>query len=382
MTSNTNVYKHSAGTQSVLILSSFHDFRSKKRSSIHHVAAALVSLGYDVSFVSTRYSNLSRLNNDSREFLRSRANQVEVVDGVKCYLWKTVIHPFSSRYKVVNRLMNSIFYLNGFVTDPSVDRFLTNADFLIFESGASVLLLERARRLNPEAYIVYYAADLLTTVGAHPYINKQLVKWNKLINHVSVRSSKMTSGLEWASKRVYKAEFGINPLDYDTDEPSPFFNGCNAVSVGSMLFDRSFFTSIAPLFPEVMFHVIGSGCIFEAPENVRIYPEMAFSETLKFIKYADVGLAPYLDAPGVEYLAESSLKLAQYQFFGIPAVCPSFAAGHWPDRFGYNVGNIEEMKAAMDNALAAKTTPRAFPTWKEVAQGVLHPNQSAMVKME
>jgi 2-beta-glucuronyltransferase len=106
---------------------------------------------------------------------------------------------------------------------------------------------------------------------------------------------------------------------------------------------------------------------------------MPFHDTLAYLKHATAGVAPYHNAPGTEYLAESSLKLAQFEYFGLPSVCPSFAAGDNHARFGYQVGEADSMRRATGRALsmAGKMSPRSFKTWSEVAARVLSPRDYA-----
>ncbi len=70
---------------------------------------------------------------------------------------------------------------------------MSEADTIIVESGVAAILLPRARQVSPGAEIVYYAADRLSTVGAHPYIAKALDQSSNLIDRVVVRSKDMVS---------------------------------------------------------------------------------------------------------------------------------------------------------------------------------------------
>ncbi|HEY7231039.1 MAG TPA: hypothetical protein VH558_11770 [Pseudolabrys sp.] len=258
------------------------------------------------------------------------------------------------------------------------DEICGSADAIIIESSVAAIYLRRLRRINSDAKIIYYATDQLDTIGAHPFVHQRLEGDSALVTHFSLRSSTMIDHFRWAEGRLYRAEFGIDESQYADIGASPYVAGKKtAVSVGSMLFDRTFFTIAGKVFPHVEFHVIGCGTKFEAPPNVRIYPEMKFKDTLPYIKHATVGIAAYRSAPGAEYLAESSLKLAQYEYFGLPALCPTFAVGQTASRFGYQPGNEESIKAAMNAALAAAKTvkPRKFLNWTEVALRVLDPER-------
>lgn len=362
----------------VVFLSAYHDYRTAKRASIHPIAHALAQAGYDVSFVSTRFSLLSKRKGDSRLFLWDRANRVEEVDGIKCYLWRTAFHPFATGSRAGDAAMGALFPLYAAWPDRVVDRFFAEADYVVVEASVAAILLRRIRRLNPRARIIYYATDRLDTVGAHPYVRRRLVQDAGLVHHVSMRSPRMAEDFAWAKGKLRRIGFGIDPADFADIGPSPYPPGERAaVSVGSMLFDQRFFQEVPPAFPDVRFHVIGSGGRFDAPANVVVHDEMPFRATLPYLRYAAVGLAPYRAAPGVEYLADSSLKLAQYEYLGLPAVCPDFAAGDIASRFGYRVDDPASMRSATERALDAsgKVAPRAFPTWAEIGERLLHPER-------
>jgi 2-beta-glucuronyltransferase len=366
-----------------VFISAFHDYRTAKRASIHQIAHALACNGYDVSFLSTRFSRLSRAKADSRLPLWNRANRLEKVDGIGCYLWRTQLHPFATGNRFADRLMGPLFRLYARLPSREVDELLAGADYVVVEASVASILLRRIRRLNPDARIIYYATDRLETVGAHPYVQQRLAQDAGLIHHVSMRSWLMAPDFPWASDRLTRIGFGIDSRDFASIGPSPYPEGSrNAISVGSMLFDESFFHSAAAAFPDVTFHVIGCGRRFSAAANVVVHDEMPFRETLPYIAHATIGVAPYLDAPGVEYLSETSLKLAQFEYFGVPAVCPDFAVGNIASRSAYRPGSPASIEQAIGQALAAVGTvrPRSFPRWEEVGERLLHPERYSDTK--
>lgn len=367
----------------VIFLSAFHDYRTAKKASIQQVADGLVNAGYEVSFISTRFSWLSKYTGDSRLFLWDRANRIEKVGGVRCYLWRTLAHPFASRVGSLNAVMNALYPLYARLSDPTVDAMLQEADYVIIESSVAAIFLRHIRQLNPGTKIIYYATDRLDTVGAHPFIGERLIADAELIDHVCLRSPRMVQDFAWARDRLYRAEFGIDLSQFANIGLSPYRRKPTAVSVGSMLFDPDVFVRGAALVPEVQFHVIGCGTTFEAPPNVIVHDEMQFVDTLPYVKHATIGIAPYRPAPGVEYLAESSLKMAQYEYLGLPAVCPDFAVGDNATRSGYAPGNPESFAEAVRHALrfAGKVRPRDFMTWEEVAERVLHPQNFPGTKL-
>jgi hypothetical protein len=76
--------------------------------------------------------------------------------------------------------------------------------------------------------------------------------------------------------------------------------------------------SAADQFPEVQFHIIGPGRTSDAlsRSNVHVYGEMKFAETVKYIKHAKFCIAPYRRNEHATYLADTSMKLLQYDFLG------------------------------------------------------------------
>ncbi|HVU30998.1 MAG TPA: hypothetical protein VHE36_11430, partial [Sphingomicrobium sp.] len=327
-------------SQRVLIVSGYHDYRTAKRASIHQIADGLVRKGFDVAFVSTRFSLLSKLTSDSRLFLWDKANRIEQKDGVECLLWRTLVHPFSSRLGFLERMTGRAYDFYAELGNPLFDGLVRKADYVIVESGTAAIYIRRIRRTNPSAKIIYYAADRLETINAHPFVRKRLVEDDALIDHFSLRSEQLSDDFPNGAGRMFKAGFGINSGDFSKVGPSPYAKGKKvAVSVGSMLFDASVFQLAAANFPELEFHVIGCGSRFEAPPNVHIHDEMPFESTLAYVKHAKIGIAAYSPVAGAEYLADSSLKLAQFDYCGLPSVCPDFAVGSSCSRIGYEPGN-------------------------------------------
>lgn len=249
----------SSGGKRVVFLSAFQDFRTKKRASIQQVAEGARNLGYDVWFVSTRYSLLSKWKGDSRLSLDNTANKVQLIEGIHCLLWKTLFHPFASKNKLANFLMSFMYRPYAAWPSRAFDKIIGSADYVVVESSIAVIFLSRIKKLAPNAKIVYYATDLLDTVGAHAAVQKSLLDNNGIISHVCVRSSKMVKDFGWAVGRLYRASFGVRSSDFANVGESPYGGRRAVVSVGSMLFDRRYFETVPRSFSDVDFHVIGCG---------------------------------------------------------------------------------------------------------------------------
>jgi 2-beta-glucuronyltransferase len=366
--------------QRVVLISGYHDYRTPKRASIHQIADGLVRSSLEVAFISTRFSNLSRTKGDSRLFLWDKSNKVETVNGVECLLWRTSLHPFRANVAAWDTLVGRFFPMYANLASEDFDDLVSQADYIVIELGVPVIYLRRIKSLNPQAKIVCYCADRLDTVGSHLFVRNRLVEDQHLVDHFMLRSPAMAEYLDFARDRLFHAGFGIDHDQFGSIGPSPYAAGSEtAVSVGSMLFDESFFAAAGPAFPNLQFHVVGSGANLKATPNVHLRSEMPFADTLPFVKHASIGVAPYRPAPAAEYLADTSLKLAQFEYFGIPAVCPHFAVGTCQSRAGYEPGNEQSIRRAVEAALklVGKIEPRSFPDWSEVAMRVLEPQSCA-----
>ena len=364
-----------SGKRKVVIVSGVHDYRTPRRGSIQQLADALVRLGDDVTFVSLRFSPISRVKGDHRLFLWDRANRAEAVNGVTCYLWRTPFHPFRTGISTLDAAAGLTFSAYAALPNRFIDDEFRAASHIVIESGLGIMLIHRARRLNPAARIIYRGSDALHTIGAPPSLATELRRRDSDVDAYCLLADKIADELTWASAKSFVVPQGVHAEDFTGTEPSPYAGGLNAVTVGSMLFDASFFQQAAPRLPDVQFHLIGTGASFEAPPNVRFYKEMPFRATLPYLKHADAGIAAYRPQADSGYLAQSSLKLMQFEYLGLPAVCANFAAGASPHRFGYTPGDADSIAAAMRRALAHGRFAGAerFLSWEEIAQRLLDP---------
>jgi 2-beta-glucuronyltransferase len=364
-----------------IVLISEHDYRTDRRANFQPIADALIRLGHEVTFISVRYSMLSLLTGDSRNRLQGLANKPELRDRVRCYLWRTAVHPFNNKnWPSLRALTTPLYRLYRHHPNRFIDAAIRSASTIVVESGLGAVLLKRARSLNRGAKLIYYASDNLDAIGAHPFVQRCLDQSGGLVDHVCVASAKMASHFRSIAGRVYVVPHGINPEDFTDTSPSPYADGLNAVSVGSGLFDERFFLEAAPACPNVQFHVIGAGRHIAPVQNMRVYGEMKFKETLPFIAHASFGIAPYRAEAMAGYVCDTSMKLMQYEFVGIPAVCPDFAVGQCASRFGYIPGDPDSIRKAIMAALAAKDRVRPrrdFLSWTDVAQRILNPQAFA-----
>lgn len=361
---------------------SVHDFRSLRKASIHFIAAEMAKQG-PTRFFSVGLSRLSEHRGDTRSSLANRANHAEQVDGVDCYLWKKLWHPFALRRQALAPLEAAMFRIyRGQV--PSIPRqWIKEADIVFIESGLAIVFIADVKRLNPKARIVYLASDDLDTIRCANTIKQDFTRNFHLIDTVRLPSRFLLPGMPHGRTSLL-IPHGIDKSIAAQDYPNPYGARRACISVGSMLFDPQFFEIAAKQFPELDFYIIGAGNAASqlAGPNIFVLPEMAFASTLPYLQHAAFGVAPYRDADTPRYLLDTSLKLRQFELFAIPAVCPYFALGDTPSRIGYQPGDAASIHAAITQALNYSSPIHLNAlNWSDVVARILHPSSYGDVKI-
>jgi len=363
--------------QSFLLISG-HDYRSKRKANVHFIMQELAKLG-QARFFSVGFSQLSKIKKDPRISLWDQSNAVASHEGVECYLWRTMLHPINLQRFGLSILENLWFKIYERQTPKILDRWIKEATTIIIESGMGILFFKRIKRLNPYAKIIYRASDTLETIGCSAVLQKELKLCAPDFDKIAVVSPKM-SGEFPDNLRITVTQHGLDAQVLECDAPSPYpATGVHLVSVGSMLFDASFFEIASPALPDINFHIIGAGQgveVLRVLPNVIIYDEMPFEETLPFLKYAHAGIAPYNGDKAAPYLVDTSLKLMQFAAFGLPAVCPQITAGKHENRFGY----ISKDKASITTAVQSALNYGRFdatlpPKWGDISDIILHTSE-------
>jgi 2-beta-glucuronyltransferase len=330
---------------------SAHDFRSLRRASVHFIAAEMATR-CETRFFSVGLSRLSQHRGDTRTSLADQANRVETYQGVECYLWKTSWHPFNMRKPRLRPVEEALFRTYRMMVPAIPKQWLRESDVVFIESGISIVFIADVKRLNPRARIIYLASDELDVIDAATTIKRDFKRHFDKIDTVRLPSHYMASSMPHSRTSVL-VPHGVDRSIADAVYPNPYGDRRACVAVGSMLFDASFFRIAAAAYPDLDFHIIGAGKAAAELHggNIIVHPEMAFAETLPYVQHAAFGVAAYRDANSPRYLIDTSLKLRQFGLFSIPAICPYFALGNAPGRFGYTPGDAASITAAIAAAL-------------------------------
>jgi 2-beta-glucuronyltransferase len=344
---------------------------SKRRIGFHHLARAYRSLGWDVVFVTAPISFLSRLRGDYRfDYpVREEANRlVRVEERLSSFVLMTRWQPGNLRTPVTNRLSSRLFRRYARVPLGELGDLLVDADLIVFEGTAALLLVPRFRELAPRARIVYRASDDLRRLPVHPLLLQAEAEAVAQVDLTSVPTSEMAAALEsYGEVHVHPPAIDKEALDRPTE--SPYAAEPAAVFAGvTPLFDYETLAAAAHLAPHVAFHVVGLPPR-DLPANVTFHAEVPYDDVVPYLQHATYGLLFF--PPGYPSLGQGN-KVAQYSYCRLPIVAPSFFESDRPNMCVYDVGD----EASLGRALAAA---EAMPHEQSFADGVLSAEELARI---
>jgi len=358
-------------------LFSVHYLKSKRRADPHFIAAAFHRLGWDVVFVTVSISHLSRLRGDDRfayPIGPELGRIVTVEERLRSFIWHRPWHPVNLRHPVLNALSAPFFARYGAGDLGAVRPLLVDADLLVFESTAGIMLFDQLKALNPRARVVYRVSDDMRVIGNHPVVIAAEERIGPRFDLVSLPARTMRPVFGRFGNVAFHRH-GLDSAAFDQPSTSPYEPGTvNAISVGATLFDAAALADAADACPDWRFHVFTWHRDLPTRRNIIVYDERPFAETVPYIRHADIGLALYIWRKGAENLADSSLKMIQYAYCQLPTVAPAFArAPDAPHVFGYQPGDAASIAAALRAARAfdrRAIDPARIGTWEDLARHI------------
>ncbi|MEW6108487.1 MAG: glucuronosyltransferase [Nitrospirota bacterium] len=350
-----------------------HYWGSKRRAGFHHLAHAYHKLGYEVLFFTAPVSYLLKLKGDYRfEYnLQQEAGRIiEKEKGLYSYVHFTPWHVANLRLNVLNKLSQPFLPLYSKYSFSKAEEFISASDFIIFESSPGLYLFERFKQLNKKARFAYRVSDDLRLLNVHPSLIKLEERILPEFDLVSVPSSYIFNTLEAHTKKLQLNHHGINKRVYDEAHPNPYRNDkVNLVFIGNDYFDLPFLEIASEVYKDYLFHIIGPIADLPKKENVKIYGEMPFLDTVPYVQYADAGLHTLSYKPGSESFTDS-LKVLQYSYCKLPIVAPDFLRTARKNTFCYTPGNKASIKNAIAQAINSNKESYdniEVKSWEEVA---------------
>jgi 2-beta-glucuronyltransferase len=356
-----------------VVLISGHYLRSKRRAGFHHLADAYWRAGWDVTFVTAPISFLSRLRRDYRfEYpVRAEANRfVPVRERLTSFVLMTGMHPVNLRSGLANRLAAPWFGRYARISLDPLAEALAEADLVVFEGSAALLLVDRVRSMASHARLVYRASDDLRRLGLHPLILEAEARAVPRVDLASVPSELIAEVLApYGPVQVHPP--GIDKAALDRATPSPYGDGPAAVFAGvSPFFDYDSLVTAAEVAPHIAFHVIGPPPR-PAPENVTFHAEMPFDRLVPYLQHATFGLLLFPPGEAAVSLGHGN-KVAQYSYCRLPIVAPSHLEVERANMCVFERGDPESLRRAL--ARAEETEHSAA-----FAEGILSSDELAAI---
>ena len=359
-------------------LISVHYVRSERRAGFHWLAEAFRDLGWDVTFVTTAFSHLSRLKLDHRfkYGIDRRAGRLEDVEpGLRSYVWFTPYHPLNRLPRILQPAMTPLFRRYADLPTPGLQAAIAPSDLVIFESAPGLVLADRVRTWAPNARLVYRVSDDLRVQRAHPVTIEAERQALPLFDLVSVPSEGVGRAIgDLPTVRLHRHAIDRASFDAPSVDPYSHHVEANAVFVGVAQLDTESLRMAARELPGWRFHVIGP---LRVPRvaNIVGYGEMPFAATVPYIVHADVGLGMRVPVAGAEVFSDS-LKIVQYTYARLPFVVPQEMQSGRAHSFSYVSRDASSIRQAL---LAARRFDRSqidrsgILDWRDLARELAGP---------
>lgn len=361
----------------IVVLTSHAFLRGYRKASIHFITSCWAQQGHEVHFLTIGHSWLTLLKDRPRfrALSKDQANRFQTVGtNLRAGAYLPPLHAFSSNNRFLNAANAMFFRLYGSYLPRFARRAIIDADLVLVESGSALAFFRQIKRLNSRARMLYFCRDLLRSIGAAPVLQDIQATQIGHFDAVCVPSERLGTMLP-PGGRVKVIPQGVDAALFDRKQPSPYKTGSrNAVSIGNMLFDQAAVAAMAAAAPDVDFHVFGAAWSGWAPSNIVIYGERDFESIVPYLQHADFGIAPYRLTTDEIYLAESSLKLAQYSYCGLPILLPDLVPFARANAIAYRLDGETAWRDKIDAALAMQRSPTfrdGIMTWDEVARQTL-----------
>lgn len=353
----------------------------KRRGSILWLSDNLRASGWHVTMITVGYSWVSKVRGDKR-FATLDGKPVPGIrdhdETLTSIFGYSPLHPFSLRRPLLDRLARPLHQSFPAYWRKKLKAPLAKADLVVIESGQPVMLSPLVRRFAPDAAMVYRVNDDVNVLGLPAFIGEAELKYAGLFDRISVASPHLARRFA-AYPSVQMDPMGVSKSLLDQELPDPFEHReraeREAVCAGTTQFDMDAVLSMARLRPNWNFHIFGRlrGTPSDIPGNLILHGEMPFLETAAWIKHADIGLAPYLDKPGVEYQTAHSNRMLMYRYFGLPMIGPKrICDPAVPSLVGYEPGQEASFVAALDRLDQMKRTlaDPAIQDWSVLAERI------------
>ena len=361
-----------------VILFSFHHYLSKRKAGFHWIAKSLAEMGWEVLFVTAPLSPLSRYTGEPRWKYCSEKhlNTIEKVsENISISVYAPWYSPISlTGNPAIDLLSRSFIRLYRSVFPQYLSSWIDDSDLVIFESTAAILLFDQVRKRNGSARYVYRVSDALESLSPQPSLLDYEMRIAGEFDLISVPSANLAAkfrnfhpSLHYHGVEKSLFDSGVSrPLIYDTYEK-------NLVFIGNAYLDDSFIRLAAERYPSFGFHIIGPLSGIPSAENIIAYGELPFSETIPYIRHADIGLHTLRYSNSLASYSDS-LKVIQYTWCRLPIIAPdTIPSGRLHTSF-YRYDDSESIDRAIQESLRLDRSTidrNGIYDWNELTSHIL-----------
>lgn len=369
-----------------IVLITAHQADSQRRVDFHFWAEIFEQQGISVDFVTVGFSRATKIKRYARKFDPPYNKWINISPFIRKFMWCPVFHPFSLGKHFLDTLTTPIFNFYPQMIPDNLLSEISDVDLFIVENGAGLMLIPKLAKSFPKAKFIYSVCDRIETLKYHPLIRNAETKSLKYFDLIRVPAKVMCKDYDNGKNKIKYIPHGLNKEQFDQALNSPYNKTGNAVCVGDMLFDAFTIEILAKNYPEWTFHLFGRKAVINNKyPNVIAHGEKLFEEIIPYIVYADIGIAPYKNAPNADYLSNSSMKIIQYTYCRLPVVAPDFSALGRKHVCAYKNNQISSIIKAMNKAISydrKAINSKEIMDWKDVTEVMINCADNSMFKRQ
>ena len=237
------------------------------------------------------------------------------------------IHFVNLQNKVLNKI---IYFLNLFFT---FFYFLFSKrkkyTHIIFVAGTPLFtyqIMKFQKYFGKDTKIIYRVVDDLETVNLNSAILKLENILDKNIFIHTVNNDLTLKYKNMGYNNIFTQNHAVDIRSIDAENINPYKKDTiNLIFVGMSMLDFKFLEIATLQFKEYNFWVIGPFEDKIQRKNIIFLGKLPFNETLKYIKFADIGLQTLTYAKNIGSL-QKTLKFQQYKYVRLPIIMPKYIA--------------------------------------------------------
>lgn len=361
--------------KAVLITS--HFWNSRRKAGFHHIADSLLKRGFEVLFLTGDVSFLRFLRKD---YINSQTTRVKYNTLIRenknfsQFIKFTYLHPVNFKNEMLNKLALPVIkrYSDELNSHGELNDFLTQSDFIFFESFNGLYWFDHFRHLNKKAKYIYRVSDDIRQLKKHFDLIRHEENIVSKFDLVSVPSEFIYKLFKNGNVKIH--HHGIRKDLFDRVYESPY-SGMenNFVFTGNAYLDEKFLDDAEMVSKENKFHILGP-FRDRSRGSIKYYGEIKFENTVPYIKYADAGLHTLIHDDRAEAFTDS-LKIIQYTYCRLPVIAPDFIKSKRENFVYYVPGNKNEIKNVIEKAKdfdRSMIDISSINSWDEVTEKLLN----------